>query len=723
VAAALRCALLGAWILAFLTLLGAESVLVNPSLRIATQVLYAVPLVGWTLWRIRHGAALDWTDIAVVVALLASVAVTLTARDQTGALETLGLAACWALVFWTMRTVPQESAWRPRIAGMVAVSLTLSLVLNAGLLVAEKISWISRFRTLPPLEGRIVIPWETVNVMPVVVLLTVPFVAFMPAGLMRRGVVVLLVVAGAVVTIFSGGRTGYLALGVAALAFVALSSAYRAAIARRWPLGRRATIAVTGLVAVAGLAIVGGLILRGLGDSGRLLLWEQSVAMVADRPLTGHGPSAYSWARLMYGDESARLIAVRLTHNVPLQTLIDGGLVLGAAMVALVGAWTWRVARLLPTMTTGRRAALAALAGYATTLVLDDYSSVLSVTALVITLAAWVIGPVVASGVRDRSGWVAPAVAVVILVAAVPFVVRTDSARSAAADAREAAVAGDWDRAVAGFEQAAGSHPEIGGYWLELGLARASSGDEPGAASAYAMATQTSPGDPRAFGALAALERDPSRRLELLATADRLALTDPQYPFRYGETLRDGGDRILAWARAVRLESRLFRVLADQLPDAESLATAVDVLVAHHPRASTPPDDGVRWDIRLALGQLPADAGPAWRAVAQALSGHVHDATASAEIAIADAASETRGYRAAAFVAAVRCDAASAGAYADQAAELEDGPRVPVSITREFIYREDSLGASQPPSTPRMPQLEPWPVSLVGAPVCAESGS
>jgi tetratricopeptide (TPR) repeat protein len=313
----------------------------------------------------------------------------------------------------------------------------------------------------------------------------------------------------------------------------------------------------------------------------------------------------------------------------------------------------------------------------------------------------------------------------VVLVAAVPFVMRTDSARIAAVSARQAAVEGAWDRAVTGFEQATASHPEIGGYWLGLGLARASAGDEAGARSAYEMATTTSPGDPRGYGALAALENDPSRRLELLATADRLALTDPQFSFRYGEALDVDGDRTVAWARAVRLESTLFGVLRDQVADAGSLAAAVAASIAQHPRASTLPDDTVRWDIDLALGQLPANAEPAWRAIAQALAGRLDEAATAADLAIEEAANEPRGYRAAAFVSAMRCDLPAATAYLAQADELDDGElgSPAVSATREFIYREDSLGASQPPSAPLMPELEPWPVSLVGAPTCAKPAS
>ena len=84
------------------------------------------------------------------------------------------------------------------------------------------------------------------------------------------------------------------------------------------------------LVVPAGAQAGQRLRLRGQGlnkrKGGRGDLYEASVQMFADRPILGHGPSTYSWARFLYGTEPARVLAVRLTHDVPLQTLVDGGI-------------------------------------------------------------------------------------------------------------------------------------------------------------------------------------------------------------------------------------------------------------------------------------------------------------------------------------------------------------------------------------------------------------
>lgn len=724
----IRNALLGAWIFAFVAMLGAESVLTHPTLRIGVQLAFGVPLLAWSLWHLRSAPTPDRLDWAIVLAVAATAVVALVGRDALGGAETIGLVACWALLFWAMRSVGDDPGRRRWVASMVTVSLTASLAFNAWLLIAEKLAWLDRFGELPPLEGRTVVPWETVNVMPVVVLLGIPFLAAMQATRTRTWLALAFVPSAALVIAFSGSGTGIIALAVGAIAWLALMPRSRAMVIRRWPLSGRATVVAAVVLAVVAALTGGRVVVRSLDQSGRLLLWEQAVAMVSDRPLTGQGPGAYSWARLLYGDESARIIAVRLTHNVPLQTLIDGGLVLGAAAATVIVAWAVIAGRRMAALTASGRAALAALCGYASTLLLDDYSSIPAVTALVVTLAAWVVGTsTVRSAPRPVPGWAPAGLVLALAAAAVPAVATTDVARVAAADGREAAIAGDWDRAADRFRAATGLHGGIGGGWLALGVAEAQLGARAAASLAYERAIQTSPGDPRGYGGLAALTDDPAVRRSLLVKADDRALVDPQFSLRLGALLAELEPEAAAdaSARAVRRDSRLFGPLVRTLDraGAQDLARRVGMQIVAHPRADATLDQAVRFDLALALGSLPADAPTPWLAVRAAAVGDLESARALANAALERSPADARSHLAAAFVALAECDAARAASEEAVAASLGGRPaRDDVAIRRELIYREDGLGPAQPPAS-RLQPLEAWPRSLVDLPACgAASG-
>jgi hypothetical protein len=128
------------------------------------------------------------------------------------------------------------------------------------------------------------------------------------------------------------------------------------------------------------------------------------------------------------------------------------------------------------------------------------------------------------------------------------------------------------------------------------------------------------------------------------------------------------------------------------------------------------------WDIGLALGQVPADAGLAWRAIDAARAGDNDRAEELARAAVAEAAYDARGYQALAAVAAFACDAdAESAALADEAltANAWLPPEPEPQSQREFVYREASLGASQPPGATSEIEIERWPWPLVERPECA----
>ena len=82
----------------------------------------------------------------------------------------------------------------------VATGLALTLAFNALLLIQEKLAWYARVGGAP-FEGHVTFPWESVNALPVLVLLAIPFVAWVERGWLRTT----LTVVGIIVAIAAFG--------------------------------------------------------------------------------------------------------------------------------------------------------------------------------------------------------------------------------------------------------------------------------------------------------------------------------------------------------------------------------------------------------------------------------------------------------------------------------------------------------------------------------------
>jgi tetratricopeptide (TPR) repeat protein len=599
--------------------------------------------------------------------------------------------------------------------------MALSLAFNAFLLVAEKVAFFNATGHLPRLEGITVFPWETVNALPVLVLVVLPFVAWMRPGIVRWIALAVIALSAVVVLPVSNGHAGYIGLAVAAAAFYVLSPAALRWWTRLSPPQRGMAIGVTLAGVIAAVAVAVAPFADALHSSGRTDLYRASWAMFLDRPILGNGPSTYSWARLIASPEAARLVQVRLTHDVPLQTLLDGGVVLGVAFFGVAVTWLTSVVRWA--MPFAVRASAAALLGYAAAVTLDDFSFLPAVTAMLITLAAWSLpaATAVRGQVRQPSSWIPSVAAAVGLLIAVTFVGRVDIARVAAAAGRTSAVAGDWRAAESRFLTATAAHPEDGGYWLALGQARAELADEAGAKEAYDQARAVSPGDPRSYGALAALSKNSGDRVSLLTQAARRSYGDPQYGYRLGLELarhKDLDGAADAWGTAVTLRPDLFGVLpfAQSGVSPQAVARAAATHIASTPQADVAAGPAATFDIALALGSVTEAAPAAWRAVDAARRGDVTAARRLADQAVDADPNDARSYAALAAVAAFACDSsAQEEALAQEAATWNAYDRQPaqVAITREYTYREDSTGSMQPPSADPGPVIEMWPWSLI----------
>jgi tetratricopeptide (TPR) repeat protein len=707
------------WIFGFIVFFGAEVVLLEPQLRVVAQLLYCVPLIAWALLRVRR--RLDRLDIAVMVGLGLYLLVALFSRDRTGSLETLALVSLYALLFWVVRDAAASPTLREWIAVGIGTAMAFSLALNALLLIREKVAWISATGTMPQLEGREVFPWETVNVLPVLVLIALPFIFWMPSGRYRWFVLGVIGLSALVVVPFSNGRAGFLGLSVALGTLVLLSVA-----PRQWFRSRPVWVQ---RAAGIGLGVVGVFVaVRGwqpfvhaITSSGRGDLYEASVQMFADRPIFGNGPSTYSWARFLYGTEPARVLAVRRTHGVPLQTVVDGGLGLAVALLGVLA--TWMRSAFSSSLSLPRRVSIAALVGFAAAVLFDDFSFLPSVTAMVICLAVFALpSPMAMAASRHRlRAWIPVTVGGIALLLALPFAVQADRARLAAGAGRQAAVMGDWNAAAGDFGTATTAHPENGGYWLGLAKSRSELGQLEAARAAYDQARIVNPGEARAYGGLAALTDDREERIDLLRRASDTTAGDPQYAYRLGIELIGAGDSegaAEAWGRAVDLRSTAFGILPYDQYGISRVAVAKAAVA--HTYAATRPDENVdpdaRWDVALSLDELPADAGLAWRAVDAARHGHPDEGRRLAQAAATESAYFARSYEALEAVSAFACNADERERALAQESATRDayGPSAPaVAIHREFVYREASLGAAQPPNVARMPYPERWPWSLI----------
>jgi len=707
------------WALLFVLYFGADTTAANPAFRVLAQALFGLPLLVWAVLRLRGPG--DALDGAILVALVAHVVVALLGEDVIGGLASSALAIGYAALFWMMRDLAGQPRLRQTIALPAAMGLILWAAAAAVAWVAEKVAWIGSGGGLPELESYQVFIWATANVFPFLVLLAAGLVGWLRAGLGRRALWWMLALSGLVVVPFSNGRAGWLAIGAALVAWELLrgGSAVRQLATRVRPrFGQRAVVAavavvVLGVLALAvrfGPAVVAGLDLR-------LRVWSQAIGIFADDPLTGGGPSTYAWLRLVHVPDYHDRVGVVLAHDVPLQTLADGGLLLTLAFGAVAALWLRQVA----SRTDLSGAALwsaAVVIGFGVGMLLDDFSGLPAVPAIAIALAAWAIGPAAAAPSPARR-WPLPIVVGLLFAVSAPAVVSTDAARLSAASAREAALAGDWSMAAEQFDRAVEWYPDQALYRLGLGQSLAHVGDAEAAREQYRAARELSPGDPRSYAALGMLTSDLDERVDLLDAASRRSV-DPEYAVRFAQALADvdrDDEAVRSYAHAVTLRPDLYAnlVLDEPAVSHEAVRAALpDALKAVGPIAGRQTDD-VTWDVGLFEGELPSDAHPAWRAVAAADAGDFESARHHADAARWHAPHQAQTFQAAAAVALAACDEAAyrqaLALEALTAGRFRAAPD-PVRLQRD-LYRDIGLGSHQPPGGEQLPALSRWPLDLV----------
>jgi thioredoxin-like negative regulator of GroEL len=354
---------------------------------------------------------------------------------------------------------------------------------------------------------------------------------------------------------------------------------------------------------------------------------------------------------------------------------------------------------------------------------LDDLSYLPAVTALLILLAAWSIpmAPPTAPQPARLRGFAIPVVVLLVSAITLPAVLSMTGARLVAASGRQAAVAGEWGDARLAFEAAVRLHPADAQLWMSVGLSGARTGDADGAVDAYTRAREISPGDPRPWGALAALTHDRPATFRLLDEAARRS-NDPRYAFRLGTALlqegrQDAAARAFAIGTALlpdwfaSIPRELWPGVREALPDA---IRAVGSVGGHRPEEAL-------WNSGLVGGELPPEADLPWQAVADAADGDVAAAWELFAEAKDREPQSARVDQAASAIALLGCDrdayVAAEARLASRRPELQEGSH-PVREGRAGVYREPELGDYQPLTGRSVPEPPPWPLGLIEVPDC-----
>jgi len=709
------------WLLAFVVLAGTSLTDLVPGAWLVVAVLYGLPVVIVGLVRLR--GPVDRLDWLVLVALAAYAIASLLSVDPTGSLASLGLALVYAVVFMLARRWFATDATRHLVALPFALGFTAWLAWVAIAWIGEKVGWIGAGGGIPPLDAVQPFLWGSPNTYPILVLLAWPFAASLPNPVLRRSLLAVIAVTAIAVVPMSVGRAGWLGLAIAVVSFWVLSggSAERVRSALRAPAAWLA-----GLVALAAVVVLAGgrfVSAVALALDARISLWSQALGVFGADPITGSGPTTYSWTRLAHVPDYADPIGVHVAHNVVVQVLADGGLVLAGAVAAMALAWMAAVWRGRAVMTPIQRMGAAAVIGVAAASLLDDFTSLPAIVAGALLLAGWSVPVVeVAATTHGVRRWTLPvSVGLALLVVAWPMYAMS-SARLAAGDGRAFAMERRWAQAADRFADAVAMHDTFPLHHLGHGLSDAESGDLESARAAYARAQALSPGDPRASGALAALSDDPDLAIDALGRATRQS-TDAQYALRLSDALLGAGDvagAADAYALAVFLRTDLY---ASLLQGRYGLGAA-DVraalpAVASRVRAVDPSRaQVVAWDLDLADRELASDAPAAWRAVAAAAEGRPDEARALVNEARSDAPHDQMTHLAAAAVARFDCDEDAYRRAMRLAGRVLGGPVPTLAIGRDPIYRDFGLGDYQPSWVDRPPPMPVWPFGLVSSPSC-----
>ncbi|HVE73843.1 MAG TPA: tetratricopeptide repeat protein [Mycobacteriales bacterium] len=309
-------------------------------------------------------------------------------------------------------------------------------------------------------------------------------------GALRAGTLALRVASAAggllalTVALSSSAVQGPLAAGAGLLVVAVAAGLEAPAGIRRLVLGGSAAgAALGGTLLALGLAGIGPLasLFGGVSYQARRWYWAAAVEMFQREPATGVGLDSYglAWrhdrpleaARALGGDHFSNA-----AHNVPLQQLAQGGLLLGLTYLAFVALVAFTLVRGLARLRGERRLLLAGLGGAWVAYQVQSLVSIDQVTLLVLhfVLAGAVVVAADASPLRlvrvggPPAARAAGGVAVVGLALwACVLAMQPFRASTAVFQGQQETRAGNGDAAVAAYDRALDLTPGRGRYWAQ----------------------------------------------------------------------------------------------------------------------------------------------------------------------------------------------------------------------------------------------------------------
>jgi O-antigen ligase len=580
----------GAWVAVllltcYLVLVGGGwSGLYQSPLRTASVALASVGLLAWMVvaWRNPGWRPRSVLLPAIVVALGSLAFSTTFSRHPRQSVEYLGYAILLAALYLLLVRLLRERFFRTRIE---ALSVMLVIVVGAAYAIANIAHWVSWWQVIgrvavPPLrpESESLVYGNPSAVLTLVLLLACSAIAVV--GTASRGRRILVGLALALATfaaLVSGSRSGWLAIGLAALVTAAMLAADKERRGRARGLlaalasdaRGRIGLAIIGVGGLGALVVLAPVIIQRLTDSGANLRLNYVVAagrMFVEGPLVGTGPGTWVIQRIAYTTSAETDYYIPHAHNIYAQTAAELGTVGLVAGLVLVVSLALLVRDALRDEDAVRRrwgwAAAFALLYFAAHQLLDFYANMTAILFAAALPVAWLDAtatrPIASFGraFPQRFTLVGSLVGVALLVVAGTGLLLSESAAATEESAVAHANAGDWPAADAAAQQAVAADPAWSPYQLTMGLTAANVGDHERAAEAFRRVAETDD-LPEAWLNLAAEEvllgHDAAAR-DALENATRLGLQRPAIAMGVGELAEGLGDVTLsdsAYATAI----------------------------------------------------------------------------------------------------------------------------------------------------------------------------
>lgn len=512
---------------------GWDAALWEPRIQLLLHVLGAGVAIGLvvTAWRRTTDLPLTRIDPFVLLLVACFALATVSALNVGMSLRALASIIGFAVMLpAALLAIRHHPSWVGAIAGVSVLVLSAPTLL---VLLARRAEWfLAGGPGLPPLRlGAEGTPFGSIAVPPFVI-----WPAWALAGLIsdpwwRRVVRTGLVVVGVPLTILSGSRSAWLAIGVTlAVAGAPWLWRQRGALRERMRLTPAGVLLALGLLAVTALVatVVVPRLLAVTSLLYRLSLWRDTLTAWSTDPLLGIGPGFMPIARQAAAPDFSFPVRQPHSHNLPLGVLGDAGLLGLAAGIALVVALAWVAGPWRSRTRVGRQAAFVLL-GVGVGGLFEDLTFEPNVNLLVIGLVAVALAD--AGAVRwtrfSSIGWrrhVAVAMSAAAGAVLLAATVTADAGAIAYRAGVERALEGRWAAAADWFRRSEEIDPWHPAAPKALTVAAERAGDPVAARDAARRATALHPGDAPSWTNLALLcealgDRDCAREAATRATA------------------------------------------------------------------------------------------------------------------------------------------------------------------------------------------------------------